>query len=96
MKKLKLLLPLLTIGLSLTACGNENFSMGNHTYDHCHIQIPGTAEVKHYEIKSWRDVEEGWELNLKTETGNVNIWISNDNVICYKGNYCPVCGHYGA
>lgn len=94
MKKLKILLPVIAAvtTLSLTACGNQSLGSGNHTYDHCHIQLPGREEVEHYEVKSWRDCDGGWELNLQTSAGVVNVWIADCNVTCFKGNYCPVCG----
>lgn len=94
MKKLKILLPAIAAiaTLSLTACGNKNLGSGNHTYDHCHVQVLGTTNVEHYEVKSWRECDGGWELNLYINGNVVNTWIADCNVTCYKGSYCPVCG----
>lgn len=93
---MKKLLLLGLIGLSLTACGNEDIGFGNFTFDHCHVQMAGVTvdNAQHYKVESWKDDEgSGWELKIVLPDGSIeSISISNDNVVCFGGEYCPVCG----
>lgn len=88
MKKLIALLFALVFCLSLVACGNENWGIGNYTYTHVHFAV-GPQEVC-ANVKSWHDNELGCEVHTE-EFGS--IYLSEGTyVLMEDGDLCPHCG----
>lgn len=74
--------------LSLVACGNEDWSLGNYTYTHVHAS--DGVEGRCATITSWHDNDTGIELHTK-EWGSV--YLSEGTYMLYEsGSGCPFCG----
>jgi predicted small secreted protein len=77
----------LALAISLTACGNENWGIGNYTFTHVHIGdgVEGHCAT----VSSWHDNDLGVELHTN-EFGSI---------YCSEGTYflfeqssdCPFC-----
>ena len=84
MKKLFAILLCLALILSLAACGNENWGIGNYTFTHVHIV--GAAEGHCAEVTSWHDNELGVELHTN------DIYCSEGTYFLFEsGAKCPFC-----
>ena len=87
MKKVICVLFSVLMLVSLCACGNENWGIGNYTYTHVHIG-DGTENCC-AEVVSWHDNELGIELHTK-EFGS--IYCSEGTYFLFEdGTKCPFC-----
>ena len=94
----KLLLGLLAIAsLSITGCGNQNYSHGNLSFNYVHVQFPG-QEAHHYYVEKWKNDDGGIEIYIKDpespDKDKHNTLILGDGTyMLYSHNHCPLC-HY--
>lgn len=58
----------MTMVLSLAGCGNKQMWDTTYTYDTAMIEMPG-GEVLTVEIESWKDYEDGDQLQIKSTDG---------------------------
>lgn len=58
----------MTMVLSLAGCGNKQMWDATYTYDTAMIEMPG-GEVLTVEIESWKDYEDGDQLQIKSTDG---------------------------
>lgn len=87
MKKLLCILMIILMIVSLCACGNENWGVGNYEYRHVHI-CDGSAGYC-AEVESWHDNEIGVELHTK-EFGDIHC--SEGTYFLFEsGDNCPFC-----
>ena len=82
MKKVFAFLLAATLAVSLAACGNRQMIDMTYTYDRAVISLPN-GEVVDGKIQSWRDYEDGDQIqvtvNGKTYLGHsTNIALIND------------------
>ena len=88
MKKIVcLMLILLLILPILTACGNENWGIGNYTYTHVRFAVDGVGACA--TVTSWHDNELGCELHTK-EYGSIYC-CEGSYVLIEDGKDCPFC-----
>lgn len=82
-----LILAVVLVVATMTACGNENWGVGNYTYTHVHTS--DGIEAYCATVNSWHDDEMGVELHTK-EFGD--IYCSEGTYILYSsGDKCPYC-----
>ena len=87
MKKVICVLFAVLMMISLCACGNENWGIGNYTYTHVHIS--DGAEGHCAGVTSWYDNDLGIELHTK-EFGS--IYCSEGTYFLFEdGIKCPFC-----
>ena len=88
MKKLICLVFCILLVITIfTACGNENWGIGNYSYHHVHIG--DGAEGHCATVESWHDNELGIELHTK-EFGD--IYCSEGTYFLFNdGSKCPFC-----
>ena len=88
MKKLIVIILVLTMVLALSACGNVGFGYGNLSFKHIHF----TDAVGGYcaTIEKWYE-SEGSGIEIKT-TEYGAIWCSEGTYIMFEsGEKCPYC-----
>lgn len=89
MKKVLLMLLCLCVAsvLLFTACGNENWGVGNYTFRHVHISDGAVGYCAN--VESWHDNDLGVELHT-TEFGD--IYCSEGTYFLFEsGSQCPFC-----
>jgi hypothetical protein len=87
MKKIFALVLTLVLCLSLCACGNESWGVGNYNFTHVHF-FDG-VEGKCATVSSWHDNELGCEVYTK-EYGS--IYLSEGTYLLIEdGAKCPYC-----
>ena len=87
MKKVICVLFSVLMAVSLCACGNENWGIGNYTYTHVHIG-DGTENYC-AKVTSWHDNDLGIELHTR-EFGS--IYCSEGTYFLFEdGTKCPFC-----
>ena len=88
MRKFIAIILAMVLALSLSACGNESWGVGNYTFTHVHIS--DAVEGHCATVNSWHDNESGIELHTK-EFGN--IYLSEGTYMLFNdGSDCPFCG----
>lgn len=88
MKKFIAVIMAMVLALSLSACGNESWGVGNYTFTHVHIS--DAVEGHCATVNSWHDNESGIELHTK-EFGD--IYLSEGTYMLFNdGSDCPFCG----
>ena len=88
MKKFIAVIMAMVLVLSLSACGNESWGVGNYTFTHVHIS--DAVEGHCATVNSWHDNESGIELHTK-EFGD--IYLSEGTYMLFNdGSDCPFCG----
>lgn len=88
MKKFIAIIMAMVLALSLCACGNESWGVGNYTFTHVHIS--DAVEGHCATVNSWHDNESGIELHTK-EFGD--IYLSEGTYMLFNdGSDCPFCG----
>ena len=88
MKRIFAIVCAVVMCLSLCACGNENWGIGNYLFTHVHV----SDNIEGYcaEVNSWHDNERGIELHTK-EFGN--IYCSEGTYFLFESQEgCPFCG----
>ena len=85
MKKIILAICMIIMLITMTACGNQDLSFGNYTFNRVHFSVGGKEYCS--ELQSWRDNELGCEVKL--EDGNV-LYLSEGTYILIKDE-CPIC-----
>lgn len=88
MKKIFCLVMVILMIIMLSACGNENWGIGNYTFRHVHI---GDGVIGYCaNVESWHDNDLGIELHT-TEFGD--IYCSEGTYFLFEsGDNCPFCG----
>ncbi len=88
MKKIFCLVMVILMIIMLSACGNENWGIGNYTFRHVHI---GDGAIGYCaNVESWHDNDLGIELHT-TEFGD--IYCSEGTYFLFEnGDNCPFCG----
>ena len=87
MKKLICILLVVLMPMCLTACGNENWGIGNYSWTHIHFSdaVSGHCAT----IKSWHDNSTGIEVHT-IECGS--MFLSEGSYILFEsGEQCPYC-----
>ena len=88
MRKFIAIILAIVLALSLSACGNESWGVGNYTFTHVHIS--DAVEGHCATVNSWHDNESGIELHTK-EFGD--IYLSEGTYMLFNdGSDCPFCG----
>lgn len=88
MKKFIAVIMAMVLALSLSACGNESWGVGNYTFTHVHIS--DAVEGHCATVNNWHDNESGIELHTK-EFGD--IYLSEGTYMLFNdGSDCPFCG----
>ena len=88
MRKFIAIILAMVLALSLSACGNESWGVGNYTFTHVHIS--DAVEGHCATVNSWHDNESGIELHTK-EFGD--IYLSEGTYMLFNGGSdCPFCG----
>ena len=82
MKKVFAFLPAATLAVSLAACGNRQMIDMTYTYDRAVISLPN-GEVVDGKIQSWRDYEDGDQIQVTVNgktylVHSTNIALIND------------------
>ena len=76
------------LALSLCACGNENWGVGNYTFRHVHFS--DAVEGHCATIESWHDNTSGIELHT-VECGD--LYLSEGTYMLFRdASGCPFCG----
>ena len=87
MKKLVCILLVVLMLMCLTACGNENWGIGNYNWTHIHFS--DAVEGHCATIKSWHNYEPGVEVHT-VECGS--LFLSEGSYILFEsGEQCPYC-----
>ena len=87
MKKLVCILLVVLMLMCLTACGNENWGIGNYSWTHIHFS--DAVEGHCATIKSWHDNEAGIEVHT-VECGS--LFLSEGSYMLFEsGAQCPYC-----
>lgn len=82
MKKLVAIIFMLVAILCFTSCGNQQIFDTNYTFTKAYVKIG--EEWCDLEIKTWRDYEDGEQLQLKLQDGTV-LLVHSANCILYNG-----------
>lgn len=82
MKKIFAVLMLFTLILSFNSCNYDYFDT-TYSFDYAIISLPN-GEIAEGEIESWRDFEDGDQIQVKIG-GNVYLAHSEDVVLIKKG-----------
>ena len=88
MRKVICILLVLVMILCFTACGNENWGVGNYNWKHVHFSdmVEGHCAT----ISSWHDNTTGIELHT-VECGA--MFLSEGSYILFESSKdCPYCG----
>lgn len=81
MKKLLVMLIALAILLPMLAsCGNRQWVDLNHTFDKAIIEMPG-GEVITVKVKTWRDYDDGEQIQIVSKDGTVYLVNSVNRVL---------------
>lgn len=86
MKKKLFLLPVALLAFSLVGCGNQQVFDTNWSFEKVHV----FSENKCYKITSWRDFDDGDQIQVKME--NYGAVLFHANQIALIENKCPFCG----
>lgn len=87
MKKFLALLMVLVMCISLSACGNMSWGLGNFTFNHIHFTDHQNSFCA--EIEKWYDNSNGIEVKTK-EYGS--MYLSEGTYMLYGDNDdCPYC-----
>lgn len=87
MKKLIVFVLVLITVLALSACGNENWGIGNYSWNHVHFSdaVEGYCAT----ISSWHDNDTGIEIHTN-EWGS--MFLSEGSYVLFEdGAKCPFC-----
>ena len=82
MKKLITLAIVSAMLLASTACGNMDLIDTNFTFDTAIIGMPD-GSAKTVEIKTWRDYEDGEQLQITAKDGTVYLVSANNTVLIH-------------
>lgn len=85
MKKLVLVLVCAICLLGATGCGNYDTLNFCYTYDYAIIQLQNGTVVEG-KIKSWRDYEDGEQLQITMEDGTIYLTNSFNCTLIKKGD----------
>ena len=76
MKKIGTFLLVVALCVSLVACGNRQLLDTTYTYDHAIISLPN-GEVVDGKIQSWRDYEDGDQIQVVVDGKTYLVHSSN-------------------
>jgi len=68
-----------------TGCGNKTLFDTTYTFEYAIISLPN-GEVVEGEVKEWSDYEDGDQLQIKLEDGNIYLVHSEDCVLMTEKN----------
>lgn len=77
-KKIVALVLAVVCVLSMTACGNKQFLDTTYTFDKAIISLPN-GEVVEGEVKSWKDYEDGDQIQVKI--GDTTYLVHSSNIV---------------
>lgn len=78
-KVIAVVLILILLACSLTACGNERIFDLNYTFHYAYIN--GPSGWKEFEIVRWSNYEDGDMVQVETKAGNIVLGHANTIII---------------
>lgn len=76
MKRFILFITIAFVGITLTGCGNKDLGFGNYNYQFASCDN-GIIKFQNVEIQSWKDFEDGEQLEVTFKNGNKLLVSSN-------------------
>lgn len=84
MKKIFAILILACVLLTLVGCGNYQMVDLNYSFDYAYISY-GDGTVEKVEVASWRDYEDGDQIQITGKDGTVYLVHSENCVLIKEG-----------
>ena len=87
MKKIGIILLILVLGITLSACGNMSMGFGNFEFNKVHIDTYNYSGC--FTIEKWYDNSTGIEVKTK-EAGSMYL---SEGTYFLISDDCPFCNH---
>lgn len=85
MKKIIAAVLIITALLALASCGNKAIFDTEYTFDHAVVSFPD-GRVEKIEITSWKDFEDGDQIQIAAKDGSVYVFHSVNCVLVKEGH----------
>lgn len=85
MKRIIAIALIITALLALASCGNKAVFDTEYTFDYALASFPD-GRVEKIEIKTWKDFEDGDQIQIVAEDGSVYVFHSANCVLVKEGD----------